>query len=167
VTNSRKYALVERERRFLIPRLPPDEPRSTQRIADCYVAGTRIRLRCCERFVNGRAEVVRKLTQKIPEPGGLDGRRGLITTMYLDEAEYERLAMLPGCRITKTRLSFPPFSVDVFNAPHEGLLIAEVEFSDDEATVAFEPPKWCGEEITGDPRYTGARLAELSSQSAI
>lgn len=159
-----KYALVERERRFLVAELPASEPVATRRIEDVYVTGTRIRLRRSEGTVDGHHEVVRKLTQKIAEPGGPDGRQGLITTMYLDEREYERLAALPGDRITKTRLSHPPMGVDVFDAPHDGLLIAEIEFTDDESMAAFSPPPWCGREITTDPTYRGSRLAALATR---
>ncbi len=67
-----KYALVERERRFLVAELPASEPVATRRIEDVYVTGTRIRLRRSEGTVDGHHEVVRKLTQKIAEPGGPD-----------------------------------------------------------------------------------------------
>jgi len=83
---SRKYALPERERRFLLTGLPGDARivRSA-RITDNYLLGTRLRLR---RWVETTAETtttVCKLTQKVPAP---DGRPGLITSIYLTQTEY-------------------------------------------------------------------------------
>jgi len=166
VSNSKKYTLIERERRFLVSELPPDDPWATRRITDLYISGTRIRLRHSEGMVQGQAEVVRKLTQKIPEHGGPPGHQGLITTMYLDESEYDQFAKLPGHVLTKTRLSFPPMGLDVFDQPHDGLLIAEIEFPDDDSMATFEPPAWCGHEVTGDPQYRGSHLAHLSDRGA-
>lgn len=164
MSSREKYALIERERRFLVAELPADEPWATRRISDRYLTGTRIRLRHSAGTVAGRPEVVRKLTQKIPRADGPPGRQGLISTLYLDEAEHDRFAALPGHELTKTRLSFPPMGVDVFDPPHDGLLIAEIEFTDDDSMTRFEPPAWCGPEITDDPRYRGGHLAELAAR---
>lgn len=161
-----KYALVERERRFLVSQLPDEEPWATRSITDLYVAGTRLRVRRVDGVVDGRPELVRKLTQKVPDPAAAGGRRGEITTIYLDDAEYERFSVLPGERITKTRLSFPPMGVDVFGGTLTGLLIAEAEFRDDTAMAGFVPPAWCGPEITEDPDFSGARLARLANLPA-
>src|SRR5262249_30839762 len=50
--------------------------------------------------------------------------------------------------------------LDVFEGGLQGLLVAEIEFADTEQSHGFEPPGWLGEEITGDDRYAGQRLAE-------
>jgi CYTH domain-containing protein len=49
--------------------------------------------------------------------------------------------------------------VDVFHDELDGLVVAEVEFSSDEAMSAFMPPAWFGREVTDDPAYTNASLA--------
>ena len=49
------------------------------------------------------------------------------------------------------------FEVDEFFGDNEGLLIAEVELSDE--NEAFEKPSWLGEEVTGDERYYNAYLS--------
>lgn len=158
-----KYSLVERERRFLVTQLPLDEPWATRSITDLYVDGTRIRLRRSEGTVEGRPELLRKLTQKLPEPHPVVGRCGQITNFYLDEPEYQRLAQLPGRQLTKQRLSYPPMGVDVFSGALTGLIIAEAEFADDEAMTAFVPPPWCGIEITHHPALTGGNLARIAN----
>lgn len=158
-----KYALIERERRFLVSELPQVDAWATRSITDLYVDGTRIRLRRSEGVVDGRPEILRKLTQKLPERTEVIGHCGYITTMYLDEAEYRALSFLSGRVLSKQRLSFPPMGVDVFDGPLAGLIIAEAEFLDDETMTAFEPPAWCGHEITDHPSLTGANLARIAA----
>jgi CYTH domain-containing protein len=148
-----KYARVERERRFLIPSMPPGPFVRTVRIADRYIHGTRLRLR--EMIDDAASTSVFKLTQKLPATAD---SQALITTIYVRRAEYEVLCALPASVITKTRHSWPPFGIDVFDAPHAGLLIAEAEFDDDAAMAALTvPPGWI--EVTTDLRYSGAVLA--------
>jgi adenylate cyclase len=49
--------------------------------------------------------------------------------------------------------------VDVFEGPLAGIIVGEVEFDSTEASQAFEPPDWLGDEVTGDPRYANESLA--------
>ena len=62
--------------------------------------------------------------EKIAVDGPRLGNQGLVTTIYLSEAEYVVLAQLPGMWLTKTRYSFPPMGVDVFQGRLEPLMIA-------------------------------------------
>lgn len=149
----REYARPELERRFLMTSVP-GVPVARRHLIDRYLTGTRLRLRH-ERSEDG--SVVRKLTQKVPHP---DGRPGLITNLYLDEAEYRALAELPADVLRKVRLSVPPFSVDLFPGPLAALVIGEVEFDTEAERDAFYPPAaHVLREITGDPRLTCAALA--------
>ena len=99
-----KYARVERERRFLLPRVPDGPCLRRAEITDLYLSHTRLRLRRTVETTAAATTTVRKLTQKVPAPAG---GPGLITSLYLDEAEYEALSMLPGAGLTKTRYSVP------------------------------------------------------------
>lgn len=49
------------------------------------------------------------------------------------------------------------FEVDEFFGENAGLVIAEIELSDE--NEAFEKPDWLGEEVTGDERYYNAYLS--------
>lgn len=49
-----------------------------------------------------------------------------------------------------------PWVVDEFHGVNRGLILAEVELSDENQEV--ELPDWVGEEVTGDPRYFNANL---------
>jgi hypothetical protein len=175
-----KYALVERERRFLLA-APPSGVRlaDERQITDRYLTGTRLRLRQITRVGSGLGDesgsgAVRsdpdplssgrrdlpelKLTQKVPatRPGPASG---LITNFYLSRAEYGLLATLPAAELTKTRLSFPPYVVDVFAPPRHGLVLAEVELPTDAGLAACPRPAGSVAEVTSDARFTGGRLA--------
>ena len=50
------------------------------------------------------------------------------------------------------------FEVDVFSGENQGLIMAEVELS--EENEFFEKPKWLGIEVTGDKRYFNSYLSE-------
>jgi hypothetical protein len=159
-----KYARAERERRFLLARAPDGPCVRRAAITDLYVTGTRLRLRrAVETTVDG-SSISRKFTQKIPAPGG---GPGLITTMYLDEAEHAVLSGLPGSELTKTRYSVPPFGVDVFTGTLAGLLMAEIEFENAEEEEHFQMPPGVVAEVTADPRLSGGRLARTEHNELV
>jgi CYTH domain-containing protein len=150
-----KYARVERERRWLMEHPPePATAAAEVEVTDIYFEGTRLRLR---RMVDRRshAPTIYKLTQKVPATA----TTGLVTNTYLSEAEYELLSELQGHRLQKIRYSIPPFGVDVFLPPYEGLVLAEAEFETDEAMAAATAPDGAVREVTDDVRYTGGYLA--------
>ena len=152
-----RYARVERERRFLLAAPPaPAAVTVTRRIVDRYLDRTRLRLRRIE--APDGAILERKLTQKLPGDGS-GAVRGLITTIYLSDAEYAALAVVPAAVLTKTRLSIPPLGVDVFDAPWHGLVLAEAEFDTDAEALAFAPPAGAVAEVTDDRRFAGGSLA--------
>jgi len=49
--------------------------------------------------------------------------------------------------------------VDEYAGALDGLVVAEVEFPDEEAARGFEPPAWFGRELTDDWRYANRSLA--------
>ena len=151
-----KYARVERERRFLLAGPPPAAAVTvSRRITDRYLPGTRLRLRRVDYLDSGACEL--KFTQKVPagRPGYV---QGLITNTYLSAAEYNLLASLPAEVLSKTRLSVPPLSIDVFDPPLHGLVVADAEFSTDEAAQSFLLPAAAIAEVTDDARFTGGSL---------
>jgi CYTH domain-containing protein len=160
-----KYARIERERRFLLARPPsPSAVAARCRLIDRYLAGTRLRLRRID--YTGSEDREFKLTQKVPsgQPGFI---QGLITTTYLSAAEYDLLATLPGAVMCKTRLSVPPLSVNVFEPPLHGLIIADAEFTTDEEARSFLSPPGAVAEVTDDSRFTGGSLMRASRQDLL
>ncbi|GAA2129314.1 hypothetical protein [Actinomadura napierensis] len=153
-----KYARVERERRFLLAAPPPlTAATAIRRITDRYLVGTRLRLRRVEHLNSGTREF--KLTQKVPahQAGPV---QGLITNIYLNRPEYDRLASLPAMELSKTRFSVPPLGIDVFDPPLNGLVLGEAEFATDEEASSFVPPHGITAEVTDDARFTGGRLVQ-------
>ena len=51
------------------------------------------------------------------------------------------------------------FEVDEFYGDNEGLVVAEVELSDE--NEAFTRPSWLGEEVTGDKKYYNSMLMKI------
>lgn len=68
-----------------------------------------------------------------------------------------------GKRLIKTRYEIPfgnrLVEIDIYGGKHEGLVVAEVEFEDEESALNFQPPDWLGDDVTGDPRYSNQLLA--------
>jgi hypothetical protein len=155
-----KYACLEYERRWLAGEVPPELVIDASTITDLYLAGTRLRLR--EQTPLDGGVIVRRLTRKADVESG----KRLITTIYLAPEEFAVLAALPGRRLAKVREHLAPcgsassLCVDRFEGPLAGLALIEAEFADDEAMSAFAPPAFALAEVTSNPRYGGAALAE-------
>ena len=72
--------------------------------------------------------------------------------------------MTAHCRVRKTRHNLPgpdgrTVEVDIYEEKLAGLRVAEVEFPDEAAAHAFQPPESFGREITDDPAYRNQTLA--------
>jgi hypothetical protein len=153
-----KYALAERERRFLLRAVPNGIPAARVLIEDRYLVGTRLRLRQMTDLDGPDNSATYKFTQKIPTPAGTPG---LITTVYLSAPEYAALIEVPARTLRKIRSSFPPLGVDVFEGPLRGLILAEAEFDGGASEAAFQPPSDVVAEVTADVRFTGGALVKL------
>jgi CYTH domain-containing protein len=162
-----KYERVERERRFLLRELPPGLKLSDEhaQITDNYITGTRLRLRK-SRWVSTN-EWTLKLTQK-HAPAPPDFSRTLITSIYLNEHEYETLSVFEGNELRKNRYHFEHegrrYSVDVFLGELRGLVLAETDFDNDEEMDAFAPPSFAVADVSRDEKFTGARLVALTAE---
>jgi CYTH domain-containing protein len=148
-----KYSLVERERRWLVARLPT-LPVAHRLIEDRYIIGTRLRLR---RITDSESGAVQhKLTRKYESD---DATARPIVTAYLDAGEHEVLTALPAHCISKRRYRLAPFSVDLFDGPLAGLILAESEQPDAKALESLPLPDWLGADVTENPCYQGGHLA--------
>ena len=165
--HSPKYERVERERRFLLRALPPGLELTGEhaQITDNYITGTRLRLRKSRWPATN--EWTLKLTQKFtPQPP--DFSRTLITSIYLNEYEYEVLSVFEANELRKNRYPFEHegrrYAVDVFLGPLRGLILAETDFDTDEEMDAFRPPPFAFREVTREELFTGARLVGLTAE---
>ena len=157
-----KYARIERERRFLLRRLPDgiDPHRRFRRITDIYIPNTRLRLRRVESDDGLKKEW--KLTQKYRD-GDSPPFQTVITNIYLSEAEYETLARLGGAILRKRRYQMDHdgrrFAIDVFEGELEGIILAEVEGATDDEIENLSVPPFAVQDVTGVEFFTGGRLA--------
>ena len=84
----------------------------------------------------------------------------------LTKEAYEHLKpKADGIVISKVRYVIPEkdglsIELDVFEAPYEGLLLAEVEFPNEEAAHVYQPPKWFGEDVTYSTEYHNSTLSK-------
>jgi CYTH domain-containing protein len=160
-----KYVRVERERRYLLRELPEGvTPRDEHaQITDNYITGTRLRLRKSRWVPTGEWSL--KLTQKqaIAPP---DFSRALITTLYLDRAEYEALSIFEANELRKNRYYLRHegrlYSVNVFLGDLHGLILAETDFDTDEELDAHPAPPFAVADVTREERFTGGRLVYLT-----
>lgn len=83
------------------------------------------------------------------------------TELSLAEAR-PMLAMCEPGKIEKTRYEVRCgrhiFEIDEFSGENEGLIVAEVELS--EENEVFQRPDWLGIEVTSDSRYYNASLSK-------
>ncbi len=151
---SLKYAVVERERRYLVASVPAGVA-EIRDIVDRYVDGTRLRLR---EVTSSDGSVVRKLNQKIRLTDG--PAEVACTSVYLDEAEWAALSVLTGTALRKRRhlVLRDGLTVAVNEFP-DGTLLAEI---DDGETPSAIVPDWLEvlEDVSADERWTGVRLAQ-------
>ena len=153
-THELKYAVVERERRWLIAELPADILESRE-ILDRYLEGTRLRLR---QVTYGDGRVERKLGHKVRLGDGPDAVAH--TSIYLDDDEWSRLMALPGRELRKTRHVTVRGTVLVVVDEHvDGSLVAEI---DDGPLMPRVEPTWLGlvEDVSGREEWTGFDLAQ-------
>lgn len=146
---------VEIERKFLLADVPPAVRRApAEPIRQGYLAldgDTEVRVR----ITPARAVLTIK------------GGRGKVRTeqeVVLGERQGDALwELTAGRRVQKTRRRVPVadalVEVDEYSGALEGLVVAEVEFDDEQASRSFRPPPWFGREVTDDRRYSNRNLA--------
>ncbi len=155
-----KYAHIERERRWLVDpaRRPALAEAPPVLIEDRYITGTRLRLR---RMTAVSGACALKLTKKYD---AADPLARPIVTAYLTAAEYAVFAALPAAALVKRRYLLidcgASLSLDVFDGALAPLELCEIECPDDAGLRALQPPAWAVREVSSDPRYQGAALAQ-------
>jgi adenylate cyclase len=149
---------VEVERKFLVDDPPSLDGRESTQIEQGYLAIAR---------GEGGSDEVRlrrrdgELTETVKRGGGLAREEAEIE---LDAERFERLwPLTEGRRLHKRRYVIPDgeltIELDVYAGALDGLIVAEVEFPDEGAAAAFEPPAWFAREVTGRTEYLNETLA--------
>jgi len=145
----------EIERKFVLDGLPPALALARrQPILQGYVAldgDTEVRVR--------RSPAGAMLT--IKHGGGLVRvEQELVLDARQGDALWE---LTEGRRVQKSRrlmrVDGHEVSVDEYSGALDGLVVAEVEFDDEQAAGDFAAPAWFGREVTGDPGFANRSLA--------
>ena len=107
--------------------------------------------------------------RKAGETHSLTYKRGRGTAREEREIELtpEQFAVLwpatEGRRLTKTRYDVPHgnyvVEIDLYTGKHQGLIVAEVEFPDEQSARDFQVPDWLGKDVSHDRRYSNQLLA--------
>jgi len=153
VSISLKYAVVERERRFLLASLPEGVVDISE-VVDRYVTGTRLRLR---EVRDGEGTVIRKLGHKVRLSEG--PAEVACTNFYLNDREWSLLATLPARVLRKKRHMVHRDGLIIAIDEHEGgALVAEIDDGDQPSKPV---PDWLDiiEDVSDDERWTGGGLA--------
>ncbi len=144
---------LEVERKVLLQRVPEIAWETEQRLRQGYLA------------IDGDTEVrIRADVLTIKHGSGLTR---IEEELHLDPARAEVLWELTrGRRVEKIRRTVTQgeltFEVDEYTGELTGLVVAEVEFPDEETAHAFVLPTWLGDDardVTGDKRYANRALA--------
>lgn len=146
-------AIVERERTWLVRRVPGDLPAPTP-IRQGYLAhdGTvAVRVR-------------RRGDRHVATVKGGRGASRVEIEWEVSPEQFEALwPLTEDRRIEKSRhelrIGEVVAELDVFAGALSGLVLVEVEFPDDAAMADFVAPDWFGPEVTDDERYSNVALA--------
>ena len=88
--------------------------------------------------------------------------------MPLTKEAYDNLIKkTEGAVISKTRYRIPEkddltIELDIFHKAFEGLILAEVEFPDEDMANAYIPPTWFSKDVTMENTFHNSRLSSLS-----
>ncbi|MGO4737158.1 CYTH domain-containing protein [Bosea sp. 2KB_26] len=147
---------TEIERKFLViaddwrERAGPGQPLRQGYLTPKGTTSVRIRCAANEAFLTIKGE-----THGLSRPE-------LEYEIPVAEAEEMLRTLCIGPPLEKTRYRVDhgalTWEVDVFAGRYAGLVLAEVELT--EATQHVDCPSWIGLEVTNDPRYRNAALAE-------
>jgi len=153
-----RYAVTEREQRWLLRRLP-DGLTDPVEILDKYIRASSLRLR--------RMKTASTATYKFGQKVRHDPRASSVTqttNLYLSQSEFELLGQIEGATLSKTRWQWSVgdtvMSVDQFGDHLEGLVLAEMELPLNGASLPAPPLAVA--DVTEDDRFSGGRLASLT-----
>lgn len=81
------------------------------------------------------------------------------------EAYASLIKKADGNIITKTRYEIPEkdnltIELDLFEGKYEGLILAEVEFENENDALTYIPPAWFGKDVTNNPAYHNSNMAK-------
>lgn len=162
--------MIERERTYLLQSLPVDlHEFPMKEIVDVYIPlrNGMAQLRARKKWDNY------EMTKKFPVYEWFSAVQEE-HTIRIDSDEFDYLYTYLPYIIKKKRYSYKvkgiswtiTYDIDVFAWVLEGLLMADVEFEDEQCMESFLPPSFLGEEVTHDTRFAWGILTQLKRHDA-
>lgn len=153
--------MLEIERKWRVTGVPADLP-APDRIRQGYLTdgdGGEVRLR--ERA--GRCILTAKRGQGlVREEGEIEVTAAQLNTLW---------PLTKGRRLTKQRHTWTErgarLELDVYSGALTGLVVLEVEFSSETEAMAWQPPDWVGDELTGVAGWSNGALARQGAPSPL
>ena len=148
---------MEIERKYLVNQLPAEEPLGYVEIEQGYISTDpviRIRRQKTEEKENyvltikGSGMVMREEYELALSKAQFEGLRPKCTGRMITKKRY-RYALSGGWVA----------EVDVFAGEQQGLILAEVEFPDEQSMLRFKKPDWFGEDVSQDIRYHNSYMS--------
>ncbi|MGA9767775.1 MAG: CYTH domain-containing protein [Blastocatellia bacterium] len=152
---------TEVERKFFVSNPPDLSGLKSEEILQGYI---RTASDCAEVRVRQKGE---KYFQTIKSDGGL--KRSEVE-IEISKQQFDSLwTATKGRRLKKTRYEIPyeglTIEMDVYRGGLAGLVVAEVEFVSEDASILFIPPSWFGQELTDDRAFRNKNLAKKGMPS--
>ena len=157
---------MEIERKFLVKKMPELSGLRVKHIEQGYLCEEAITLRVRAVTEGDRRSYILTYKERVRHTGTARVHRE--EEFEIPEESFRHLyAKADGYRIIKDRYLIPlPESgtgipgltaeLDVFHGVHEGIVIAEVEFPDEDSAERFTAPDWFGGDVSGESRYTNS-----------
>ena len=155
---------MEIERKFLLNSLPDDFD-----TYDCWEMeqGYLITEGCTLRIRKANEDCFLTLKQKKPLQIGSVAIENEEFETEIPIESYEALKKLAvGDFIQKTRTRIPYLTnhvieVDVFHGKLEGLVFAEIEYTDEDDALNLPIPTWFSKDVSMDPRFRNGKLKNM------
>ena len=144
---------LEIERKFLVDAAIVAELRDGEYICQGYIptqtkTAVRVRIKGTNAFLTLKGENRGAVRTEYEYPIPVDDAKSILSDLCL------------GPKIEKTRYTITVanhvWELDLFHGDNEGLIVAEVELSNEQEHV--ELPDWVTEEVTDDARYYNVNL---------
>jgi len=144
---------AEIERKFLVADRDVVAGRTGQRLVQGYLAigatTVRVRIAGASAWLTIKGPAQRSARAEFEYPIPVADANAMLTLCIAPPIEKVRFPIHHGEHV---------WEVDVFEGANAPLIVAEVEL--DAADEVVQLPAWVGREVTDDPRYLNARLAE-------
>lgn len=153
--------MKEIERKWLLESLPTID--KVELITKCEITQSYISIKPEIRLRKTLGIVSRKTHYTLTIKTDGDMTREEIE-LNLDSSGYDNLTQYNTGKVIRklryfVKLRGTQIEIDVYKGDLKGLIVAEVEFGNEEAAKRYEAPDWFGREVTEDSSYKNKSLA--------